>query len=37
MLEDNHAEDAEKEISKIGNKGIWRSAEREGAGNGGRN
>lgn len=37
MLEDNSAEDAEKEISKIGNKGIWRSAERERAGNGGRN
>lgn len=29
MLEDNSAEDPEKEISKIGNKGIWRSAERE--------
>ena len=37
MLKDNGDEDAEKEVSKIGNKGIQGSAEREQAGNGGRN
>lgn len=36
-LKDNSDEDAEKEVSKIGNKGIWRSPEWERAGNGGRN
>lgn len=36
-LKDNSDEDAEKEVSKIGNKGIWRSLEWERAGNGGRN
>lgn len=37
LLKDNDDEDAEKEVSKIGNKGIWRSPEWEQAGNGGRN
>lgn len=37
MLKDNSDEDAEKEVSTIGNKGIWRSPEWERAGNRGRN